>query len=57
MTALLDLVALVAAVALVAGVAGWMVRQIHRDGAGFRPAPRGTEEWSAFGLPSRPYGT
>lgn len=57
MTALLDLVAALAATALVVGFAAWMVRQVQRDGLGFRPAPRGTDEWSALGLPSRPYGT
>lgn len=57
MTALLDLVVLLAAVALVIVAAAWLVRQILGDGAGVRPAPRGTEDWSASGLPSHPYGT
>jgi hypothetical protein len=57
MTAFIDLVALLAAIVLVGGVVAWMVREIRGDGLGFRAAPRGTEEWSALGLPSRPYGT
>ena len=57
MTALLDLFALVAAVALVTVAIAWIVRQVVNDGVGVRPAPRGTEDWSAFGLPSHPHGT
>lgn len=42
-------------VALVA-IAAAVIRLIARDGYGHRPAPRGTEDWSAHGMPSRPYG-
>ncbi len=31
-------------------------RVIAQDGYGHRAAPRGIEDWSANGLPSRPYG-
>lgn len=37
-------------------IAAAAIRLIARDGYGHRPAPRGTEDWSAHGLPSRPYG-
>lgn len=53
----IELITLLAAIALVGGAAVWLVRQVVRDGYGMRPAPRGTEEWSALGLPSRPYGS
>ena len=53
----IELITLLAAIALVGGATVWLVRQMMRDGYGMRPAPRGTEEWSALGLPSRPYGS
>jgi hypothetical protein len=31
-------------------------RLVRLDGYGHRPAPRGTDDWSVDGLPSRPYG-
>lgn len=42
----------VALAALVVGAA----RLIGRDGYGLRPAPSSTRDWTAHGLPSRPYG-
>lgn len=41
--------------ALIIGTA--IARIVTRDGHGHRPAPRGTDDWSAGTLPSRPYGT
>jgi hypothetical protein len=37
-------------------VAGSFVRLVRLDGHGHRAAPRGPEDWTADGLPSRPYG-
>ncbi|MCZ3387021.1 MAG: hypothetical protein LH630_08670 [Actinomycetia bacterium] len=37
-------------------VATAVVRVVALDGYGHRPSPRGTEDWDAHGLPSRPYG-
>ena len=34
-----------------------LARTVARDGHGYRPAPRGTADWSVGALPSRPYGT
>lgn len=33
-----------------------VLRVIAEDGYGHRPAPRGTDDWNAGQLPSRPYG-
>lgn len=30
---------------------------VAKDGHGLRPVPPPTPDWSALGLPSRPYGT
>ena len=57
MTSVFEMVALVATLVLVGFATTWLVRQILRDGYGMRPAPRGTDEWTAMGLPSRPYGS
>jgi hypothetical protein len=56
MTAVVDVVAALAALVLFAGVLAWLVREVRADGLGFTPPPRGTEDWSAMGLPSHPYG-
>ena len=33
-----------------------LAKMVRADGYGMRPAPRGVDEWTAHGLPSRPYG-
>ena len=33
-----------------------LTKMIRLDGYGLRPAPRGTDDWDAQGLPSHPYG-
>lgn len=37
-------------------VIGWFARLVSLDGYGTQAAPRGAEDWTAHGLPSRPYG-
>jgi hypothetical protein len=52
-----QVVAFVGLVSVAGLLATALVRLVARDGYGHRPAPRGVEEWTAHGLPSRPYGT
>lgn len=56
-TAAAQVVAAVGLVLVVGLLATALARLVARDGYGHRPAPRGVEEWTANGLPSRPYGT
>jgi hypothetical protein len=51
-----ELIAAAGIVALAAALGAAVYRVVAQDGYGHRPAPRGTDEWSANGLPSRPYG-
>ena len=55
-TAAAQVVAVVALVAVAGLLATALVRLVARDGYGHRPAPRRLEDWTANGLPSRPYG-
>ena len=55
-TAAAQVVAFVGLVVVAGLLATALVRLVGRDGYGHRPAPRGVEDWTANGLPSRPYG-
>lgn len=35
----------------------WLARLVTLDGYGTRSAPASVADWTAHGLPSRPYGT
>lgn len=56
LTAAAQVVALVGLVSVVGLLTTALVRLVGRDGYGHRAAPRGVEDWTADGLPSRPYG-
>lgn len=56
-TAAAQAVAFVGLLSLAGLLGTALVRLVARDGYGHRPAPRGVEDWTAHGLPSRPYGT
>ena len=47
---------LIVAVGVIALLTVAATRLVALDGYGQRAAPRSVEEWSANGLPSRPYG-
>ena len=55
-TAAAQVVAAVGLVVVAGLLATALVRLVARDGYGHRAAPRGVEDWTANGLPSRPYG-
>ena len=55
-TAAAQVVVFVGLVSVAGLLATALVRLVARDGYGHRPTPRHADEWTAHGLPSRPYG-
>jgi hypothetical protein len=57
MNVMIDAGAWVLGVLAFVGAVFWLVRLVAADGSGTRPAPASMADWTAHGLPSRPYGT